>query len=102
MNGFSILVVLTVLYAAVLVAALATTLITIAVYLWRIAATLERVRHALAEVRERTAPLHQDLEGVSRLTEDHVEEFEQATMALERAAGMPNEADRLATEAANL
>ena len=102
MSGFTILVVVTVVYAAVLVAALAATLITIAVYLWRISAMLERVRRALAEVRERTAPLHQDLDGVSRLTEDHVEEFEQATIALERAAGVPNEADLLEEEAANL
>ena len=102
MSGFSILVVVTVLYAAVLVAALAATLITIAVYLWRISAMLERVRSALGEVRERTTPLRQDLDGVSRLTQDHVEEFEQATIALERAAGVPNEADLLEEEAANL
>lgn len=102
MNGISVLTVVTLIYAAVLVGALATTLITIAVYLWRIAATLGQVRDALSVVRTRTAPLEQHLAGISQLTAQHVEDFEQATTEIERAAGVPNEADVLEAEAARL
>ena len=102
MSGISLLTDVTLVYAAVLVVALATTLITIAVYLWRIARTLKGVRSALGDVRERTSPLAQNLDGLSRLTERRVEEFEHATSDLERAAGVPNEADLLEQEAAKL
>ena len=102
MSGISLLTLLTLIYAAILVAALAIALIAIAVYLWRIAATLGRVRSALADVGDRTMPLRENLDGVSKLTEHHVEEFEEATTALERAAGVPNEADLLEAEAAKL
>ena len=102
MSGISLLRVATLIYAAILVAALAIALIVIAVNLWRIAATLGRVRRALTEVRERSTPLKQNLDGLSSLTEQKVEEFEEATMAIERAAGVPNEADVLESEAAKL
>jgi hypothetical protein len=81
---------LTLVYAGVLVAALATALAVIAVYLWRIAFVLGDVRTALGEVRDRTKPLRQHLEPLEALTEERVQEFEGAASALD------NVRDRLA------
>jgi hypothetical protein len=81
----ALLRVLTLVYAGVLVAALATALIVIAVYLWRIARVLGDVRAALGEVRDRTAPLRQHLGPLEALTAEHVQEFEDAASALDSA-----------------
>lgn len=77
--------VLTLVYAAVLVLALATALIVIAVYLWRIASTLGDVRTALTAVRDRTAPLQQRLQVLQALQPDQVNALEHAATALEQA-----------------
>ena len=79
----ALLRVLTLVYAGVLVTALATALIVIAVYLWRIALVLGDVRTALGEVRDRTAPLRQHLGPLEALTEEHVQEFDDAASVLD-------------------
>ena len=76
---------LTLVYAGVLVAALAVVLMTIAFYLWRVAGALAEARAALALVRERTAPLRQHLQGLEELTIEHVQQVEEATTTIERA-----------------
>jgi hypothetical protein len=76
---------LTLIYAGVLVAALAGSLALIAVYLWRIARVLRGVQLALATVRDRTAPIRQHLEPLAALTKRHVEEFGAAATALDEA-----------------
>jgi hypothetical protein len=80
-----VLRVLTLAYAAVLVAALAAVLTTIAVYLWRIAGALAEARAALGLVRDRTRPLRQHLQGVEAITEERVEQVEDAAATIERA-----------------
>lgn len=77
--------VLSLIYAGVLVTALAVVLITIAVYLWRIAGALADARSALALVRDRTAPLRHHLKGLEELTEENVRRVEDATTTIERA-----------------
>ena len=79
--------VLTLIYAGVLVAALAAVLSTIAVYLWRISGALADARAALALVRDRTRPLRQHLEGLEELTEHNVLRVEDATTTIEQALG---------------
>ena len=76
---------LTLVYAGVLVAALAVVLMTIAFYLWRVAGALADARAALVLVRERTAPLRQHLQGLEELTIEHVQQVEEATTTIERA-----------------
>ena len=76
---------LTLIYAGVLVAALAVVLTTITVYLWRIAGALADARSALELVRDRTAPLRQHLDGLERLTEENVQRVEDATTTIEQA-----------------
>ncbi|MCA1607189.1 MAG: hypothetical protein LC775_17370 [Acidobacteria bacterium] len=56
---------LTVIYAVVLVLALAVSLITIFVYLWRIGSALAEVKLALTKARENTAPLQGHLETIN-------------------------------------
>lgn len=56
---------LTVIYLVVLVLALAVSLITIFVYLWRIGSALAAVKSALAEARDNTAPLAGHLEFIN-------------------------------------
>ena len=94
MDGIVVLRVATLAYIAVLVLALAVTLITIAAYLWRIAHSLAETRAALVEVARRTAPLRQHFQGLDQITEACVNEFEKATIAIEHSAGIYNEADR--------
>ncbi len=57
---------LTVIYAVVLVLALAASLITIFVYLWRIGSALAEVRGALDQAKANTAPLENHIETVNR------------------------------------
>jgi hypothetical protein len=102
MDGIAVLRFATLAYAAILVLALAATLITIAVYLWRIAAALGSVRQALIEVRDRTMPLKQHLGGLEQLTEERVHEFESATIAIERSVDIYNQADVVTEEAGKL
>ena len=90
----ALLRVLTLVYAGVLVTALATALIVIAVYLWRIARVLGDVRTALGEVRNRTAPLRQHLGPLEALTKEHVREFEDAASALDGLRDRLAEADK--------
>jgi len=98
-DGIALLRIVTLAYVAILVLALATVLTTIAVYLWRIASMLERIRGALGEMRERTAPIAAHFQGLDALTEEHVREFEQATIALERSVGIFNTADVIEEQA---
>ena len=56
---------LTVIYAVVLVLALAASLITIFVYLWRIGSALAAVRVALSEAERNTAPLQGHVEAIN-------------------------------------
>lgn len=56
---------LTVIYALVLVLALAVSLITIFVYLWRIGSALGKVKNALVEALDNTEPLQGHLEFVN-------------------------------------
>lgn len=101
-DGIALLRVITIVYAAVLVLALAVVLSVIAIYLWRIAATLRRVGRALAEVRDRTAPLGQHLEGVEKLTEARVSGFERVTSLIESSVGIYDKANAFEEAAAHL
>ncbi len=56
---------LTVIYAVVLVLALAVSLITIFFYLWRIGSALAEVKRGLIQARENTAPLKGHLEFIN-------------------------------------
>ena len=56
---------LTVIYAGVLVVALAVALSTIAALLWKISGVLAAVQRALSEVAADTAPLQPQLSGVA-------------------------------------
>ncbi len=60
-----LLTLLTLVYLAVLVLALAASLIAIFVYLWRIGSALREVRDALNEVEANTAPLTEHIETVN-------------------------------------
>ena len=102
MDGIALLRVVTIAYAIVLVLTLAATLITITVYLWRIAAVLGGIRRALVQVRERTAPLKQHFAGLEQLTDARVQAFEEAAIAIERSVGIYNKADVFAQAAAKL
>src|SRR3712207_1054769 len=55
---------LTLIYTAVLVSALGSSLVAILVQLWRIAGALGEVREVLEDVRNETAPLGGHLQGV--------------------------------------
>ena len=55
---------LTLIYTAVLVSALGSSLVAILVQLWRIAGALGEVREVLEEVRDETAPLGGHLQAV--------------------------------------
>ena len=56
---------LPVIYLAVLVLALAVSLITIFIYLWRIGSALSAVRVALSEAERNTAPLRGHVEVIN-------------------------------------
>jgi hypothetical protein len=81
----TLLRILTLVYAAVLVAALTAALGTIAAYLWRVSRALAQTRAALALVRERTQPLRGHLERLEKLTSEHVLRVEQAAARIEQA-----------------
>lgn len=56
---------LTVIYAVVLVLALAVSLITICFYLWRIGSALAEVKRGLIQAQENTAPLQGHIEFIN-------------------------------------
>lgn len=56
---------LTIIYLVVLVAALAVSLITIFIYLWRIGSALAEVKRGLIQARENTAPLAGHLDFIN-------------------------------------
>jgi hypothetical protein len=76
---------LTWIYAAVLVLALAASLIAILVYLWRIASSLGKARAALEAVRDETAPLSEPLEQLRDVSGGAAEELSKARESLARA-----------------
>lgn len=76
---------LTLVYAGVLVAALAASLITILVYLWRIGSVLGDTREALRVVVDRTRPLPVHLEPLRALRSADAAALEEAADALHRA-----------------
>lgn len=78
---------LTLIYAAVLVVALAASLIAILVYLRRIDSALEHARAGLERAGTATQPLSSGLRHLDR-------EVEAAHAHLERAAGLLGEAER--------
>ncbi len=73
------------MYAAVLVLALAASLIAILVYLWRIANSLGEARAALEAVRDETAPLNEPLEQLRGASGGGAEELSEARESLARA-----------------
>jgi hypothetical protein len=75
---------LTLTYAAVLVLALAVTLIAILVYLWRVAAALEEVRLALERVNDETIDLGQHLGRLADPCTDCLTALTETTSNLER------------------
>ena len=77
--------VLTWAYAAVLVLALAASLIAILVYLWRIASSLGRARAALETVRDETDALNEPLEQLQGASGGTAEELSKARVSLARA-----------------
>lgn len=77
---------LTVGYVAVLVSALAASLIAILVYLRRIGNTLGEVRALLARVRDETAPLGGHLGAVNEASTSVADGMSQAREHLARAA----------------
>ena len=60
-----LLVWLTVIYLIVLVLALAVSLITIFVYLWKIGSALAQVQQALLNTEANTRPLRSHIEGIN-------------------------------------
>ena len=97
-----LLTIVTLVYAGILVLALAAVLITVAIYLWRISAMLGDVRGALVQVASRTEPLKLHLDPLYQLTEETVDAFDDATREIEKAAGAENEADEFEEAAAAL
>ncbi len=81
----SILTVATLVYAAILVLALAVVLSIIAIQLWRIAAALGETRDALRTVAERTAPLKGHLGGLTTLTEENVHRIDASAASIARS-----------------
>jgi hypothetical protein len=80
-----VLRVLTWIYAAVLVLALAASLIAILVYLWRVAGALGEARAALEDVRDETDALGEPLEQLQGVSGDVAEEMSRARVSLARA-----------------
>jgi uncharacterized protein YoxC len=80
-----LLTILTLIYAAVLVVALAASLITILVYLRRIATTLGEAHAALAAVRKETEPLAQHLQPVHDAIADSAQELAHAQQQIDAA-----------------
>lgn len=80
-----VLKVLTWIYAAVLVLALASSLIAILVYLWRIAGALGKARAALEAVRDETDALSEPLDQLQGAASGAAEELSKARVSLARA-----------------
>ena len=80
-----LLTILTLIYVAILVIALAASLIAILVYLRRIAGTLGEVGSALEQVRKETAPLEAYMEQVRDATGDSADQLSQAEKKLKSA-----------------
>ncbi len=76
---------LTWIYAAVLVLALAASLIAILVHLWRIAGALGEAHAALEAVRDETAPLSEPLEHLQGASIGAAEELSKAQESFARA-----------------
>ena len=76
---------LSVAYAAILVAALALSLVAIAALLWRIGFTLSEVRASLERVRDDTAPLKRQLGVVTDAVLSTETAFVTARSEIERA-----------------
>ena len=76
---------LSVAYAAILVAALALSLVAIAALLWRISFTLGEVRASLQRVRDDTAPLKRQLGVVTDAVLSTETAFATARSEIERA-----------------
>lgn len=81
----TVLTVLTLVYAGILVAALAASLITILVYLRRIGRTLGEAREALSEVAAASGPLQEPLERLEDELAAAADALEPGAEALERA-----------------
>jgi hypothetical protein len=76
---------ISVIYAAVLVLALALSLIAIAALLWRVSFTLGEARTSLLRVRDATQPLKRQLGGVADAVLSTQAAFATARAELERA-----------------
>jgi len=76
---------LTLVYAAVLTSALAASLISILVFLKRIAGAVGDVREALASVRDETAPLAGHLEGLNQAITSVADQVVGVQTSVERA-----------------
>lgn len=77
--------ILTLVYAAVLVLALAASLLAIWIHLRRISHALGKVREALGAARRETGPLEDSLRPLRDLLEETAGEMKAAECALERA-----------------
>jgi hypothetical protein len=82
----TVLIVVTLVYAAILVLALAASLTAILVYLVRINRELDGVRNALASVPAAAEPLGRHLEPLEEPLDSTVEALEMAEKNLARAA----------------
>lgn len=102
MDGIAILKWATLIYAGVLILAVAAVLTTIAVYLWRIAAAASRIREALVHVRDRTEPLKQHLEGLESISDERARRLESAVSTLEESAGIHSESALIGRQVAQL
>lgn len=76
---------LSLVYVAILVLAVAASLITILTYLYRIRCSLSRVATALTEVQERTAPLAGPLQAVDEVVQGTAEDLSATEIGLARA-----------------
>ena len=81
----TLLTVLALIYAAVLVLALAASLIMILIYLRRIATALGETRTLLKTASEKTTGLSEPLTGVHDAVQESVTPFEQTAQSLQQA-----------------
>ncbi len=81
----SLLLILTLIYIAILVLALAASLIAILVYLLQISKHLGEVRALLTTVEEKTRPLHGPLELLQTVASDTGQNLNQAKDKLSQA-----------------
>lgn len=76
---------LTLIYAGVLVVALAVSLVMIWVYLRRISGSLAKARRALARVDKETAPLKEPLQALEKVSVQTAEQFSNARWRMAQA-----------------